>query len=148
MFGSSPAGNVYMINEEDIEKIKDSNKLSEKATKALYLLKKAKILYLKDMNNKQIKKIANDDVNDYLYSLVCDYWELVDSCRKLLKIKKNPLAESVVLSWENKIFPLIKEVDNLIIKWNENHNTNLPTIEQRLNVSLREERNYGKIFNY
>ena len=82
-----------MINEEDIEKIKDSNKLSEKATKALYLLKKAKILYLKDMNNKQIKKIANDDVNDYLYSLVCDYWELVDSCRKLLKIKKNPLAE-------------------------------------------------------
>jgi len=53
-----------------------------------------------------------------------------------------------VLSWENKIFSLIKEVDNLIIKWNENHNTNLPTIEQRLNVSLREERNYGKIFNY
>lgn len=127
---------------ENIENIKNPSEISNNAEAAIIILKKAKDDYIKNMNNKQMLKKPNEAINKNLYSLVGDYWELVDSCRKFLKKKSNPIALRVVKDWEEKFYPLIQEVNKLIDEWNIKHNTSVPKIEQRVKLHLKEEVKY------
>ena len=126
-----------MVN-ENVKNIKNPNEISNNAEIAIKILRKAKDDYIRNMDNKQMIKKPNEIINNNLYSLVGDYWELVDSCRELLKKKNNPTAIRVVKDWEEKFYPLIQEVNKLINEWNVKHNTSIPKIEQRVNIQLRE----------
>ena len=129
---------------EDIKNIKEPHKLSQKVENAVKILNKAKESYLKDMNNMSITKSENPSANENVAALFGDYWELVDACRNFAKFKpiQSESAKKAVFDWESKFYPLIIEVNSLIEQWNKKHNSNIPKLEKRVKIPLREEEKY------
>ena len=139
MYGSIPAGNDNMLNEElNIEN------LAERVNKAKRIIEVTILSLDKDMNKNSMKEIRYG-FDEELKSLVIDVWELKERAKKILPNNNNyEVAQKIIYLWENVIYKLLNKLDSKILEWNRKHYSNqLKGIEQICGVPIREESCFG-----
>ena len=139
MYGSIPAGNDNMLNEElNIEN------LAERVNKAKRIIEVTILSLDKDMNKNSMKEIRYG-FDEELKSLVIDSWELKERAKKILPNNNNyEVAQKIIYLWENVIYKLLNKLDSKILEWNRKHYSNqLKRIEQICGVPIREESCFG-----
>ena len=139
MYGSIPAGNDNMLNEElNIEN------LAERVNKAKRIIEVTILSLDKDMNKNSMKEIRYG-FDEELKSLVIDLWELKERAKKILPNNNNyEVAQKIIYLWENVIYKLLNKLDSKILEWNRKHYSNqLKRIEQICGVPIREESCFG-----
>ena len=139
MYGSIPAGNDNMLNEElNIEN------LAERVNKAKRIIEVTILSLDKDMNKNSMKEIRYG-FDEEIKSLVIDLWELKERAKKILPNNNNyEVAQKIIYLWENVIYKLLNKLDSKILEWNRKHYSNqLKRIEQICGVPIREESCFG-----
>ena len=139
MYGSIPAGNDNMLNEElNIEN------LAERVNKAKRIIEVTILSLDKDMNKNSMKEIRYG-FDEELKSLVIDLWKLKERAKKILPNNNNyEVAQKIIYLWENVIYKLLNKLDSKILEWNRKHYSNqLKRIEQICGVPIREESCFG-----
>ena len=134
--------NYMIINEEEWSAANLANR-----TKQLTIRLKNEINILKTSNNRQ--QTANG--NKMLKTLTEDFYQLVLTARKAMLVSVSSdirtIANKIEKIWRNEIYPLIKEYDDCVEKYNKRTGDNLKCISKRtgdkINRSIKT-----KYFNY
>lgn len=131
-----------IINEEEQSAANLANR-----TKQLTIRLKNEINILKTSNNRQ----QTDSGNKMLKTLTEDFYQLVLTARKAMLASVpsdiRTIANKIEKIWRNEIYPLIKEYDDCVEKYNKRTGDNLKCISKRtgdkINRSVKT-----KYFNY
>ena len=134
--------NNMIINEEEWSAANLANR-----TKQLTTRLKNEINILKTSNNRQ----QTDSGNKMLKTLTEDFYQLVLTARKTMLVSVSSdirtIANKIEKIWRNEIYPLIKEYDDCVKKYNKRTGDNLKCISKRtgdkINKSVKT-----KYFNY
>ena len=131
-----------IINEEEQSAANLANRTRQLTTRL-----KNEINILKTSNNRQ----QTDSGNKMLKTLTEDFYQLVLTARKAMLASASSdvrtIANKIEKIWRNEIYPLIKEYDDCIEKYNKRTGDNLKCISKRtgdkINRSVKT-----KYFNY
>ena len=134
--------NYMIINEEEWSAANLANRTRQLTTRL-----KNEINILKTSNNRQ----QTDSGNKMLKTLTEDFYQLVLTARKAMLAPVSSdvrtIANKIEKIWRNEIYPLIKEYDDCIEKYNKRTGDNLKCISKRtgdkINRSVKT-----KYFNY
>ena len=134
--------NYMIINEEEWSAANLANRTRQLTTRL-----KNEINILKTSNNRQ----QTDSGNKMLKTLTEDFYQLVLTARKAMLGSVSSdiriIANKIEKIWRNEIYPLIKEYDDCIEKYNKRNGDNLKCISKRtgdkINRSVKT-----KYFNY
>ena len=134
--------NYMIINEEEWSAANLANRTRQLTTRL-----KNEINILKTSNNRQ----QTDSGNKMLKTLTEDFYQLVLTARKAMLASVSSdvrtIANKIEKIWRNEIYPLIKEYDDCIEKYNKRTGDNLKCISKRtgdkINRSVKT-----KYFNY
>lgn len=134
--------NNMIINEEEWSAANLANR-----TKQLTTRLKNEINILKTSSNRQ----QTDSGNKMLKTLTEDFYQLVLTARKTMLVSVSSdirtIANKIEKIWRNEIYPLIKEYDDCVEKYNKRTGDNLKCISKRtgdkINKSVKT-----KYFNY
>ena len=134
--------NYMIINEEEWSAANLANR-----TKQLTIRLKNEINILKTSNNRQ----QTINGNKMLKTLTEDFYQLVLTARKIMlgsvSSDIRTIANKIEKIWRNEIYPLIKEYDDCVEKYNKRTGDNLKCISKRtgdkINSSVKT-----KYFNY
>lgn len=134
--------NYMIINEEEWSAANLANRTRQLTTRL-----KNEINILKTSNNRQ----QTDSGNKMLKTLTEDFYQLVLTARKAMLGSVSSdiriIANKIEKIWRNEIYPLIKEYDDCIEKYNKRTGDNLKCISKRtgdkINRSVKT-----KYFNY
>ena len=134
--------NYMIINEEEWSAANLANRTRQLTTRL-----KNEINILKTSNNRQ----QTDSGNKMLKTLTEDFYQLVLTARKAMLGSVSSdiriIANKIEKIWRNEIYPLIKEYDDSIEKYNKRTGDNLKCISKRtgdkINRSVKT-----KYFNY
>lgn len=134
--------NYMIINEEEWSAANLANR-----TRQLTTMLKNEINILKTSNNRQ----QTDSGNKMLKTLTEDFYQLVLTARKTMLVSVSSdirtIANKIEKIWRNEIYPLIKEYDDCVEKYNKRTGDNLKCISKRtgdkINKSVKT-----KYFNY
>lgn len=134
--------NYMIINEEEWSAANLANRTRQLTTRL-----KNEINILKNSNNRQ----QTDSGNKMLKTLTEDFYQLVLTARKAMLVSVSSdirtIANKIEKIWRNEIYPLIKEYDDCIEKYNKRTGDNLKCISKRtgdkINRSVKT-----KYFNY
>lgn len=134
--------NYMIINEEEWSAANLANRTRQLTTRL-----KNEINILKTSNNRQ----QTDSGNKMLKTLTEDFYQLVLTARKAMLASVSSdvrtIANKIEKIWRNEIYPLIKEYDDCIEKYNKRTGDNLKCISKRtgdkINRSIKT-----KYFNY
>ena len=134
--------NYVIINEEEWSAANLANRTRQLTTRL-----KNEINILKTSNNRQ----QTDSGNKMLKTLTEDFYQLVLTARKAMLASVSSdvrtIANKIEKIWRNEIYPLIKEYDDCIEKYNKRTGDNLKCISKRtgdkINRSVKT-----KYFNY
>ena len=134
--------NYMIINEEEWSAANLANR-----TRQLITRLKNEINILKTSNNRQ-QTVSG---NKMLKTLTEDFYQLVLTARKAMLVSVSSdirtIANKIEKIWRNEIYPLIKEYDDCVEKYNKRTGGNLKCISKRtgdkINKSVKT-----KYFNY
>ena len=134
--------NYMIINEEEWSAANLANRTRQLTTRL-----KNEINILKTSNNRQ----QTDSGNKMLKTLTEDFYQLVLTARKAMLGSVSSdiriISNKIEKIWRNEIYPLIKEYDDCIEKYNKRTGDNLKCISKRtgdkINRSVKT-----KYFNY
>lgn len=134
--------NYMIINEEEWSAANLANRTRQLTTRL-----KNEINILKTSNNRQ----QTDSGNKMLKTLTEDFYQLVLTARKAMLVSVSSdirtIANKIEKIWRNEIYPLIKEYDDCVEKYNKRTGDNLKCISKRtgdkINRSVKT-----KYFNY
>ena len=134
--------NYMIINEEEWSAANLANRTRQLTTRL-----KNEINILKTSNNRQ----QTDSGNKMLKTLTEDFYQLVLTARKAMLVSVSSdirtIANKIEKIWRNEIYPLIKEYDDCVEKYNKRTGDNLKCISKRtgdkINKSVKT-----KYFNY
>lgn len=134
--------NYMIINEEEWSAANLANRTRQLTTRL-----KNEINILKTSNNRQ----QTDSGNKMLKTLTEDFYQLVLTARKTMLVSVSSdirtIANKIEKIWRNEIYPLIKEYDDCVEKYNKRTGDNLKCISKRtgdkINKSVKT-----KYFNY
>lgn len=134
--------NYMIINEEEWSAANLANRTRQLTTRL-----KNEINILKTSNNRQ----QTDSGSKMLKTLTEDFYQLVLTARKTMLVSVSSdirtIANKIEKIWRNEIYPLIKEYDDCVEKYNKRTGDNLKCISKRtgdkINKSVKT-----KYFNY
>ena len=134
--------NYMIINEEEWSTANLASRTRQLTTRL-----KNEINILKTSNNRQ----QTDSGNKMLKTLTEDFYQLVLTARKAMLASVSSdirtIANKIEKIWRNEIYPLIKEYDDCVEKYNKRTGDNLKCISKRtgdkINRSVKT-----KYFNY
>lgn len=134
--------NYMIINEEEWSAANLANRTRQLTTRL-----KNEINILKTSNNRQ----QTNSGNKMLKTLTEDFYQLVLTARKAMlgsvSSDVRTIANKIEKIWRNEIYPLIKEYDDCVEKYNKRTGDNLKCISKRtgdkINRSVKT-----KYFNY
>ena len=134
--------NYMIINEEEWSAANLASRTRQLTTRL-----KNEINILKTSNNRQ----QTDSGNKMLKTLTEDFYQLVLTARKAMLASVSSdirtIANKIEKIWRNEIYPLIKEYDDCVEKYNKRTGDNLKCISKRtgdkINRSVKT-----KYFNY
>lgn len=118
--------NYMIINEEEWSAANLANRTRQLTTRL-----KNEINILKTSNNRQ----QTDSGNKMLKTLTEDFYQLVLTARKAMLVSVSSdirtIANKIEKIWRNEIYPLIKEYDDCVEKYNKRTGDNLKCISKR-----------------